>query len=151
MKYNQEERDILLKSAKDSIIFGITNHNAPSIQLNNYPAHLLEPNACFVTIHKNKALRGCIGSLQATQPLIADVIANAYRAAFQDPRFHPLQATEIPNIHIDISVLSTPEPLTVTSEADLLQKLTWNFWVNFGRCYASRYFSTISLGTVTKP
>ena len=123
MEYNQEERAILLRAASDSIAFGLAHKIPPNVNLANYHAHLLEKRACFVTLHLNDKLRGCVGSLQATQALIADVIHNAFRAAFNDPRFHALSMNEFPQIALDISILSTPQPLSVTSEADLLAKL----------------------------
>jgi AMMECR1 domain-containing protein len=48
-----------------------------------------------VTLHHNEALRGCIGSLQAYRSLIEDISGNAFSAAFQDPRFAPLEEHEL--------------------------------------------------------
>lgn len=122
-EYDQVARKVLLKMAKDSIAYGLAQQQPMSIQLDNFSAQLQQPRACFVTLHINGMLRGCIGSLVAIQPLIADVAANAYKAAFQDPRFPPLTAAELDKISLDISILSPPSKLQVTSEADLLQKL----------------------------
>ncbi|MDQ6966159.1 MAG: AMMECR1 domain-containing protein, partial [Mariprofundaceae bacterium] len=58
-------------------------------------AWLTESRACFVTLHKHGALRGCIGSLVAHRPLGEDIVANALAAALHDPRFPPLTADEI--------------------------------------------------------
>lgn len=123
MAYSQTEKEILLGAARNSIAFGLEHHAPPPLDLNTFPAHLLEPGACFVTLHLNKALRGCIGSLTAVQPLIVDVTLNAFKSAFQDPRFKPLQAAAFAQIELEISVLSKPVPMLVTSEADLLAKL----------------------------
>ncbi len=123
MTFNVQEKEILLNTARNSIAHGLEKHAPPPLELNNFPKTLLEPGACFVTLHLNKALRGCIGSLVATQPLIVDVTSNAFKAAFQDPRFQPLQLKEFAALELEISVLSKPIPMPVTSEADLIAKL----------------------------
>ncbi len=68
-------------------------------------------------------LRGCIGTISAYQPLAEDVAQRAYAAAFDDSRFSPVRADELAHLDISISVLSPPEPLDFTSEADLLEKI----------------------------
>ncbi len=82
-----------------------------------------EPRGTFVTLKKHGQLRGCIGSLAPREPLKADVAANAVNAAFRDPRFPPLNAEELDQIVIEVSVLSTPEPLPYASGEALLKKL----------------------------
>jgi AmmeMemoRadiSam system protein A len=67
---------------------------------------LLEPAASFVTLKLEGKLRGCIGSLQASRPLLVDVKVNAQAAAFQDPRFRPLAAEELNSTRIEVSLLS---------------------------------------------
>jgi AmmeMemoRadiSam system protein A len=79
--------------------------------------------AAFVTLTLGGELRGCIGSLEAYQPLGDDVAQNAQSAAFRDPRFPPLSAAEFGRVRIEVSVLSAPEPLAFTSEADALGQL----------------------------
>lgn len=90
-------------------------------------ASLSEPLAairsCFVTLTLQGALRGCMGSLEATQALARDVADSACRTALFDPRFSPVQPHEIDDIDIEISVLSPLVPMEVTDEADLLAKL----------------------------
>lgn len=120
---NQQESKILLQAARSCIEHGITYGLPTEITPADYPVTLQNKQASFVTLHKHKQLRGCIGSLQATLPLIADVIKNAFLAAFRDPRFSPVVAAEIPEINLDISVLSIPKPVSFTSESDLLQQI----------------------------
>lgn len=60
----------------------------------------------FVTLHKNGRLRGCVGHFGSDVPLHAVVREMAYAAAFEDPRFHPVTAEELPDIRIEISVLT---------------------------------------------
>lgn len=86
-------------------------------------AALHEHGACFVTLEKGGALRGCIGSLQAWRPLADDVRANALAAAFRDPRFTPLNRAEWPQIRIEVSQLTPPQKLNPRSEDDLIAQL----------------------------
>jgi hypothetical protein len=84
---------------------------------------LVEDGACFVSLHIDGELRGCIGSLEAYQPLVFDVIANAYNAANIDSRFYPVAKSEIGKVKISISVLTKPVPFPVSGPVDLLKKL----------------------------
>ena len=79
--------------------------------------------ATFVTLTCEGALRGCIGTLEARWPLGRDLLANAVHAAFDDPRFAPVAAAQWPDIHVEVSVLSAPQPLQFSDEADLLAQL----------------------------
>ncbi|OSM05092.1 AmmeMemoRadiSam system protein A [Magnetofaba australis] len=87
---------------------------------------LAEPGACFITLTKQGALRGCIGSLVAHRDLAADLIANAEAAAFRDPRFPPVNFEELAQIRVEVSLLSAPQPLPYDSADDLLCKLEPN-------------------------
>ncbi len=113
----------MLEVARAAIREGLKNQRAPQIDPQDFPAHLQQERACFVTLERHGRLRGCIGHLEAIQPLIADVAENAYAAAFRDPRFAPLQAHETEGLEVHISVLSEPEPVAFDSEADLLRQL----------------------------
>jgi AmmeMemoRadiSam system protein A len=95
----------------------------PEVDPDTTPENLWRDAACFVTLTKHGQLRGCIGSLEAHQPLVLDVRDNAIGAAFRDPRFPPVSADELDDLHVEISVLSRPEPLSYDSPDDLIAKL----------------------------
>ena len=120
---NQDQRRILLDIAGHSIQEGMEKGAALSVDPADYAAELQASRACFVTLNKQGRLRGCIGHLQAIQPLVTDVADNAFAAAFRDPRFPPLQQPEYPELEIHISVLSPPEPMQFDSQQDLLQQI----------------------------
>lgn len=84
---------------------------------------LERPGATFVTLLKDGELRGCIGSLEPTRPLARDVAENALAAAFRDPRFPELSASEWQQCQVEVSVLSAPKPIRFTDEADLLRQI----------------------------
>lgn len=92
-------------------------------QADESAAWLQEPGACFVTLTQQGQLRGCIGSLAAHRPLLADVQANAAAAALQDSRFAPLKLTELAHTDIEVSLLSPLQPMHFVSEAQALAQL----------------------------
>jgi AmmeMemoRadiSam system protein B/AmmeMemoRadiSam system protein A len=84
---------------------------------------LTQNGATFITLTKDGALRGCIGSLQAMRPLGEDVAENAVAAAFRDPRFPPVTPAEWPDVKVEVSLLSTPKPMRFADEDDLLNQI----------------------------
>jgi AmmeMemoRadiSam system protein A len=88
--------------------------------LDKFPVSLSKKGACFVTLRKEGTLRGCVGSIEAIQPLILDVQDRAVAAGFQDFRFSPLTLTEFYEIRIEISCLTTPEIVHYEKPEDLL-------------------------------
>lgn len=113
----------LLDIARRSITFGLERGRALRIDIADFEESLRKEAATFVTLHEQGELRGCIGALQAYQPLVADVAEHAYAAAFSDPRFPPVAEAELPHLTISISVLGQPEAMHFESETDLLRQL----------------------------
>ncbi len=98
----------LLALAREAIT---TAFNNTMPRVDDPPREAKARRACFVTLTRHGALRGCIGSLTAQRPLYEDVIMNARAAAFHDPRFPPLSPDELPHITIELSVLTPPQPV----------------------------------------
>ncbi len=121
--YSPDERRLLRTLAHRSIAHGLDRGRALQPELGEYPRRLREWRASFVTLEHRGRLRGCIGTLEARQPLVRDVAEHAYAAAFNDPRFPPLSPVEAVDIELHISVLSSPEPLPCASETELLERL----------------------------
>jgi AmmeMemoRadiSam system protein A len=117
------DQQTLLQVAADSIRHGLETGNALKVEVTDYSAALQQPGASFVTLTIQRQLRGCIGRLQATRPLVEDVAQNAYSAAFEDSRFPPLNDAEYDQLEYHISILNPAEPLEFDSETDLLQQL----------------------------
>lgn len=120
---SEDERNQLLALAKNSIRHGLQHATPLSIDPIAYSEALRQWRASFVTLLKQGALRGCIGHLEATRPVVLDVVENAFAAAFGDPRFPALAADEFPLLTIHISILSAAEPITFTSESELIEQL----------------------------
>ena len=83
----------------------------------------LEKRGVFVTLHKRRDLRGCIGSLVAMESIAEGIRRNALNAAFHDSRFAPLTAAELPDLHVEISVLTDPQPLSYATADELTRRL----------------------------
>jgi AmmeMemoRadiSam system protein A len=79
------------------------------------------PAGVFVTIHKASTgeLRGCIGTIEPTEPALAqETINNAIAAATRDPRFPPIGPGELNDLLIDVSVLYPPETIDSIDQLD---------------------------------
>jgi AmmeMemoRadiSam system protein A len=117
------EKQTLLRLAREAMEHGVRGKKTPSLDHNSLTPHLLEQGASFVTLTIDGELRGCIGALEAYQPLVDDVREHAIAAALEDPRFNPVNETELNRIRLEVSCLTTPQPLEYSSSADLLTKL----------------------------
>ena len=123
LRLTDTEKKLLLDVAGASINAAVKKSPLPTTTNASLSSTLLNKGASFVTIKLEEQLRGCLGSTEAKLPLIEDVIKNASSAATADPRFSPLTIEELDRIHVEISVLSTPEILTYDGPEDLVGKL----------------------------
>lgn len=114
-----EQGPTLLALARDAIARRL---GEPGVT-HDLPGWLQEPGATFVTLTREGRLRGCIGSLQPWRSLQEDVRANAVAAALQDPRFPPLPGAELPQVRIEVSLLSAMAGLEFSSEAEARAQL----------------------------
>ena len=120
---SDEEGRYLLHLARHTIAAALHAAGSPPPSPTS-TGRLEAPGASFVTLTtRGGALRGCIGSLVARRPLVEDIRANALAAAFEDPRFSPLTKDELPQLQVEISVLTEPAPLTYSNPQDLIAKL----------------------------
>ncbi len=122
-EFTEEEKRELLRIARQAISAATRGEELPKINLEEYPPNLRRDAACFVTLHKNGLLRGCTGSLVATRPLVIEVAETAVQTAFRDPRFPPVRASEVPDLDIEISVLTPSRRLEYDDPEDLIRKL----------------------------
>ncbi|MCJ7729957.1 MAG: AmmeMemoRadiSam system protein A [Sedimentisphaerales bacterium] len=119
---NESQRRALLKVAKDTVEAVITRKRLPEVEADDpdLDSHL----GCFVTLKNHDQLRGCIGQFIADRPLVQMVVEMAKASATSDPRFFgdPITPDELPNLDIEISVLSplkkTTDPLSLRLGVD---------------------------------
>ena len=89
-------------------------------------AALLDNRGTFVTLKINNQLRGCIGNINAESSIVEGVKRNSLNAAFNDYRFRPLNEEELDDTHIEVSILTNPQPLEYTDANNLIAKIRPN-------------------------
>jgi AmmeMemoRadiSam system protein B/AmmeMemoRadiSam system protein A len=120
---DQEVGSALIGLARRAIADGLARRETPLADPATLEGVLAEPRGCFVTLHRGEALRGCVGTVEPERPLGHDVVRNARRAAFGDPRFAPLTDDEWPEVTISVSVLGPLEPIAAASLDELVAAL----------------------------
>lgn len=123
---SEKDREILLDIARLSIQRAANGEILPELNLDDYSEELRRDGASFVTLTIGEQLRGCIGALEAYQPLVFDVQEHAVAAAMQDYRFSPVVPDEVPLLKIEISRLTPTRPLEYSDWQDLIGKLRPN-------------------------
>jgi MEMO1 family protein len=108
------EKKFLLALARDTIHRYLTTETVPLVR--NLPARMTFHQGAFVTLKENGQLRGCIGHMAQDDALGRTVAAMAMQAAFNDPRFAPLQAAELNNIEIELSILTPMKSIKTPAE-----------------------------------
>ena len=124
---NDQHGRILITLARQTIeeYLGLPPQKTVTVEQLADPA-LHEKRAVFVTLNKRGQLRGCIGCLTGTESIVDGVKRYALNAAFNDHRFSPVTREEVPELEIDISVLTEPQPLHYENSEDLQRKLRPN-------------------------
>jgi len=117
---SQDHKVCLLAFARQSIEHGLQFQAPLPVDLASVEPVLRQPAATFVTLHYQQRLVGCIGSLQATQPLLSNVVHNAHSAAFMDCRFAALEQDKLAGLDIEIAILSELAAVDVCSEQALM-------------------------------
>jgi len=120
-EFTPQEKKYLLDLARETLETAVIGKDKPTVKP-DIPK-LSQNYGCFVTLNSLGHLRGCIGNIEPIKPLYSSVIDNTVNAAFYDPRFTKVKASELVDIKIEISVLTKPEPLESKSPDDLLAKL----------------------------
>lgn len=123
IELERHHRVVLLEIARGAIECAAAGVERPAQPAPTGEGVLQARLGTFVTLTIGRALRGCIGTLQGSEPLYHAVADAAYSAARRDPRFQPLQADELAATRIEISVLSPTETLRVDSREALLAAL----------------------------
>ncbi len=107
------EKCLLLRVARSAIETAVCRRSEPPPE--EFPPSLLQHGGAFVTLHLGTELRGCIGYIESVNSLVDTVCEVAAKAALEDYRFEPVMAGEIPDLTIEISVLS---PLSLMRDPD---------------------------------
>lgn len=105
---SERDRQLLLRIAREAIVAHV---GAMRVSVVERSEVLDRPGGAFVTIHKQRELRGCIGHVEPNEPLGRVIPRVAVAACSSDPRFPPLSAMELPQIAVELSLLGPLEPL----------------------------------------
>jgi AmmeMemoRadiSam system protein A len=111
------DRRLLLTLARDAVVAHVGAGVAPAAPSDD--GVCARRGGAFVTLHQRGDLRGCIGHVEATEPLGPVIVRCAVAACSADPRFPPVRAAELPHIDIELSLLGPLEPVIVIDEIDV--------------------------------
>jgi uncharacterized protein len=104
------EKKLLLEIARRALVDAVERQTVDVPFSGTHPFH--RSAGAFVTLHKRSKLRGCIGQLPGPESLVDVVVHCTACAALQDARFAPVRPEELPEIDIEISVLSSLETMS---------------------------------------
>ncbi|PIE63093.1 MAG: AMMECR1 domain-containing protein [Desulfobacter postgatei] len=119
---SDKQGQMLLKMARTSIAEKLSLP-VDKTQIDLDQSFLENKQGLFVTLHKNSALRGCVGVIEPVEPLKTCVGKTARLTAFKDSRFAPLSRDEFHQVDLEISLLSPPEKLEYSTGKELIQRL----------------------------
>ena len=112
----QEQREVLLRTAREALVAAVQGRAyAPTCD----DPRLEQPAAAFVTLRKHGDLRGCIGVTEPRKPLIQTVAEMARAAGLEDFRFQPVEGREVPELTIEISILTPAERVKEVAEIEV--------------------------------
>ena len=115
-----ESEDAYVKLARMTVEHFARTGEIPDVP-DGLPEEMLSTSAgAFVSIHKCGELRGCIGTIMATEPNLArEIIANAVSASSRDPRFDPITPDELSQLEINVDVLGEAEDIDSIGQLDV--------------------------------
>lgn len=113
-----EAQRLALKMARQTMEHFLETRSLPDEKLLGVPGSgpFRETWSVFVTLKKHENLRGCIGHIFPVQDLWMDIRENAIAAAFRDPRFPAVTADELPELTVEVSVLTKPREISGPEE-----------------------------------
>jgi AmmeMemoRadiSam system protein A len=110
---SEADRRTALQLARTAVVEAVTQRKIPD----SFPSQgvFAERHGVFVTLHLHNRLQGCIGVIEAKEPLGEAIARCAASAALEDPRFAPMKTEQLGELSIEISLLSVPEPIAPES------------------------------------
>ncbi len=107
-EFSPEERTLLVRLAHESIDSALEGRE---ITVTPPSPHLAEPRGVFTTLYLQGELRGCVGYVLPVGSVYQAVAETARAAAFEDGRFYAVTPQEAPDLKVELSVLSVPQPI----------------------------------------
>ena len=121
MSFNldESEKNLLKNIARDTLFEAVINGKKFEVDATELSQNLKTNVGAFVTLYKNKQLRGCIGIFEPNEPLYEVVRNMAISSAFHDTRFNPVSEDELEDIEIEISVLTPRKKISSLDDIDI--------------------------------
>ncbi len=116
-KLSPGSRKELLRVAREAVECAARRRRG-SVSPPRDPA-LLRPGGAFVTLKRGGELRGCIGTFRESDPIYRSVAEMGKAAAEEDPRFPRVAPEEVPDLDVEISVLSPLRPVADPAEVEV--------------------------------
>lgn len=115
----EKDKQALLDLARAAVESAARGESFEAARPERGSDQLGQARGAFVTLHERGALRGCIGFVEPSEPLWQVVAQAARAAATRDPRFAPVRESELPDIDLEISALSVPEPISGPADVEI--------------------------------
>lgn len=124
-EFSAKEGALLLRIARQSIKDHLDGRHHKGIpKPSDLPDSITRKNrGTFVSLHKNGALSGCIGNIEAVKTVAQGVHDNARHAAFNDSRFRAISREELEDTTIEVSILTEPKEIEHSNGSELISKL----------------------------
>lgn len=117
----------ILTLARDSINYYLINKSILKPLKEKYNEDIfLQKSGVFVTLKIANKLRGCIGYIESDNTILNNIIECSVSSAFFDPRFEPVNSTELENLNISVSILTKPEEYVYKDNEELIKYLSEN-------------------------
>jgi AmmeMemoRadiSam system protein A len=110
---SEADRRAALQLARTAVVEAVFHRKLPDAMPRE--GVFTEPRGVFVTLHLGKRLQGCIGVIEANEPLGEAVVRCAASAALEDPRFAPMKPHQLDELNVEISLLSSLQPIAPES------------------------------------
>jgi len=113
LSLSETDRRSALRLARTAVVEAVSHRQLPDV----FPREgiFAERRDVFVTLHVRDRLQGCMGVIEANEPLGEAIVRCAASAALEDPRFAPMKAEQLGELSIEISLLSAMEPIAPES------------------------------------
>jgi AmmeMemoRadiSam system protein B/AmmeMemoRadiSam system protein A len=116
---SDQDKRVLLKIARKTVIQYVSERKKPAVDEKTLSQVLKKNCGAFVTLKKHGNLRGCIGRFEPDEPLYKIVQDMAIASSTQDYRFSPVDPNEMPELEIEISVLTPMQRISTVEEVEL--------------------------------
>lgn len=130
---HKSEGVLAVKLARQAIANVLDGKNAED-DLPSVPIIFSEKRGAFVTLEKEGELRGCIGYPYPVLPLKEVLVQSAVAAAFDDPRFFPIEKKDFSKTTVEVTTLTLPEPVdgAFTTYSDKIKIGTHGLMAEYG-------------------